>query len=96
MRKLESVLLAWSSVTVFGMFIAVGGMHKLNLWDAQMAIYLVLVSIVAGMFAGVAAGTQEKVEDVNADADAWIANASDEQLDALYEELVGEDFLYKE
>ena len=65
MRKLENVLLAWSSVTVFGMFIAVGGMHKLNLWDAQMAIYLVLVSIVAGMLAGVAAGRTEKVEDVN-------------------------------
>ena len=53
MRNLENVLLAWTSVTTFGMFVAVAGMHKLDFWDAQMAIYIVLASIVGGMLAGV-------------------------------------------
>ena len=51
MRKLESVVMVWCLVAVTGMFIAVAGMHKLDLWGPSCAINLILVAHVVAMFA---------------------------------------------
>lgn len=53
MRKLENVVMVWCLVATVGMFIAVGGACKLNIWSAQAAINIILTSHVAAMLAAV-------------------------------------------
>lgn len=53
MRKFENATITWCVVSAVGMFIAVGGMHKLGLWGPTCAINLILVAHIAAMFAAV-------------------------------------------
>lgn len=53
MRKLENVVMVWCLVATVGMFIAVGGMHKLDLWGPSCAINLILAAHVVAMLAAV-------------------------------------------
>lgn len=50
MRNSESVLMTWAFVATAGMFISVGGMHKLDLWGPSAACSLVLASHVLAFF----------------------------------------------
>ena len=49
MRKLENVIMVWCLVAVTGMLLAVGGMHKLDLWGPDTAISLILTAHVIAM-----------------------------------------------
>lgn len=59
MRKFENATITWCVVSAVGMFIAVGGMHKLGLWGPNAAINIILLSHMVAAIAAVHVGTRD-------------------------------------